>query len=496
MAQIKFSAKSRQRIIVEIGASALKWIFVKGAAGSPELVEMGVIPTARPTTQEELSAVIKKYKIQTDEVSSVLPRYQVTARNLELPSTQPAEIKKIIDLQAVKQTPYAANEIVFDYHLLKSLREGYSSVMLVVAHRQVLNAHLKLLNESNLKPQQITLGTEGSALWAARQLKNQKPEEVTAVLDVDAQASDFFILHGRELLFTQNLSVGAEKLETEAGPGAEKLADEISRSLHIYRSEEIAKEPAVLLVTGAYSALKPGFEKLAAASGIAAVQELALPDAAAKLLKDPDKSAWGNRYSFSSILGLAHQEKPLPINLVPEETLLKESILEKGRSLLVTGVLALSIFLVVSGIFGAMYYRKIQYLKWLDTKYAATQDTAGQVRAMKKRVKDVLEMHDTSLRIFDEIIHVHRVIPKEIYLTEVNISKDDRFQMQGRAESMTSVFDFVNSVKSSALFKDVETKRINKRIVDNKEVVDFEIDSRLVAQPTPATAKLQGQLKE
>ncbi|MBI4432252.1 MAG: pilus assembly protein PilM [Candidatus Omnitrophica bacterium] len=491
MPKFKMPAKSHQRLFTEIGPGGTKWVLTKGSSHSPEVVDAGFIPSEAPAG--ELQAIIKKYKLGPEDVASAIPRRQVTARNLELPSTQPAEIKKIIDLQAVKQTPYAATEILYDYHILKSFREGYSSVLLVVAHRDVLNNHLKILNEAGLKPPQVTIGAEASALWAVRHLKTPKPDDAVVFLDVDTQHTDLIVLHGRELVFSQNISVGTEKLEAEGEAGLEKWMDEVSRSMHIYRTEEIAKEPVFLLAGGATAAIKPAFERLKTVTGLADVKELPVWEPLIKIFKARGKD-YEKHLSFSSVSGLAHQDKILPINLVPEETLLKESLLEKGRNLLWTGILALSIFLVVSGIFATKVYRKTQYLKWLENRVASTQDTANQVESMKKRIKDGLALHDAGMRFFDEIIHVHRILPKEIYLTEISVARDERLQIQGRAETMTSVFDFVNNLKSNALFREVETKRINKRMVDNKEIVDFEIESRLADGPTRITAPLQTQL--
>ena len=167
---------------------------------------------------------------------------------------------------------------------------------------------------------------------------------------------------------------------------------------------------------------------------------------------------------------------------MPQEVIIKASILEKGRRLFVTGILALSILLMATSLFIQNYYRQQTYVKWLEGKLSATRDPSEEVTSARRAIQQVIGLHEANLLFLEALVRLHEVVPKEIYFTELNLTKDHRFQIQGRAESMTSVFDFVNTLKSLSLFQGIETKRLTKRISDNKEVVDFEIDSVLSDQ--------------
>ncbi len=188
-----------------------------------------------------------------------------------------------------------------------------------------------------------------------------------------------------------------------------------------------------------------------------------------------EKAAVG--VSYSAVLGLAVRPKAPPINLVPHEVAIQETLVRKSRSLFVTGILSLSIFLIVLASFAAKFYQKQSYLKMLEEKARGTSQPAELVAKKKQRINEILKIHDSSIRFFDEFLHVVRAVPDDIYITEMNLTKENHFLLQGRSSSMTSVFNFVNELKANKEFKNVESKRLTKRIVENKEVVDFEIDS-------------------
>lgn len=476
---INFKKKPRRRFIVETHVDRVKWALSSLADHAYQTLEAaGVSPLSGPDPSAEFLSVVRKYKIQPNEVVSLLPRYQVTVRNLELPSTEPGEIKKIVDLQAVKQTPYTAEEIVFAYEVLKSRREGYSSIMLVIAHRDVLNAHLKVLQDVGLRSESITLSTGCSAEWVSHALKGLPNDEISAVVDVDADRADFYLCQRESIFYTQNLSFGSQKMKEDPSVWGEKVLDELARALQIYRSEEISKEPSMLILTGAYQSLMPLAGKLTSATGLP-LREVPLDEAARRqILAQERGEEWVDRQSFTAVLGLAQQEKPA-INLIPQEITIRASFMEKSRNLLIAGVLSLSIFLVVIAIFVSRYYDKLAYLQWLKQQAAVTAPSALEVQQNRSHVREILTIHYGNARLFDVFGHLAHIMPHEIYLTDLNLNKEDELLIQGRSDSMTGALELVNQLKADKNFQDVEAKRLTKRIVDNKEIVDFEISSHL-----------------
>ena len=472
--------KSAPVLAIETADGYLKWLVARRTPQGPLVLEAGIfkLSSEKIKASEKISDLIKKYKINSHDIISCIPRRQVTTRSLEVPSTDLVEVKKIVDLQAIKQTPYSADEVVHDFYALPPNRVGYSNVMLVVAHREVVNAHMSALETVGLKSSRMLLATQGSVAWLTSQGDAKAAKQVSAVLDVDIAHTDFFVHEGDHLLFSRSLSVGAENF---IGPGAieakEKFFGDLLRTCQIYRSESFSKEPQALVLTGAYEGLRSEFNRIEAETHLQ-VKEGPRPETLKFELKG---DAPQELFSLIALLGSTLADKQKSISLVPQEVVMREDVIEKGRQLMVTGVFAMSIFLLVISLFASRFYQKKSYLKWLDQKIATTSPEAGRVDGLRKSVKYAEVIQEGNKRVLKALAQVHEKIPNQIYLTLINCTKDGHFQMQGRADSITDVFSFSEQLKASLLFRDLEAKRLTKRIVDNHEVVDFEIDSVFVS---------------
>jgi Tfp pilus assembly protein PilN len=70
-------------------------------------------------------------------------------------------------------------------------------------------------------------------------------------------------------------------------------------------------------------------------------------------------------------------------------------------------------------------------------------------------------------------------VPLDLKLTDVKFDEQGRFSVRGTADTMSTVFSFVEYMEKSKYFKDVKTKYTTKRKEETKDVADFEINSLL-----------------
>ena len=90
----------------------------------------------------KISSLASELEINSRYLILCIPRHFTTTRNLDLPSANPLEIKDMIELQIGKQTPYASDEVIKDYQILGSNADGYSRVLLVIVHRDIVDRYL------------------------------------------------------------------------------------------------------------------------------------------------------------------------------------------------------------------------------------------------------------------------------------------------------------------------------------------------------------------
>src|SRR5205823_5067615 len=109
----------------------------------------------------------------------------LTTRILALPSVDPREIKDIVELQAVKQTPYTREEITSGFYRLESDASGYSRILLAIAHRDTPTRYFRIAELAGLLADRITVSVEGVEAWFQMAMSREQPDAAKIVLLLD-----------------------------------------------------------------------------------------------------------------------------------------------------------------------------------------------------------------------------------------------------------------------------------------------------------------------
>ncbi|MFH0911158.1 MAG: hypothetical protein V1918_06625, partial [Planctomycetota bacterium] len=91
----------------------------------------------------------------------IIPRNLITLRNVAFPSHDPLEISKMVELQATRQTPYSRGDIIIKHSIIEKDPSGYSKVLLAIAHKDVINRYLKIIDKTAITPSLFTLSSQG-----------------------------------------------------------------------------------------------------------------------------------------------------------------------------------------------------------------------------------------------------------------------------------------------------------------------------------------------
>src|SRR2546428_12789508 len=370
---------SRQRTITALEFSG-EWlklarveVSAKGKRRLRRLVARPVVlPEEIPKTFVDL---VKEGVGVADSILISIPRNLVTVRNLQLPTTDPRELNEMIGLQTAKQTPYAKEEIIADFQVVRRSPEGYTDVVLITTHRSVSNRCLKILDDFRLKAAGIRLSSHGvlSTWQLMRGATRDEERGPTAVLDIDSNFSDFLVTRSGAVTFTKALSIGSAKLLSEEETESEKLAEEIQRAVDIYESERVGQGITKLVVTGAEVDLARVIPSLTTKLRLP-VQRVSLVEQlpGAREAMDLPEAQRGS-VSFAGVLGLAWNAESAGIDLTPQEVRIREALEHKGRAIMVMGILGVSILTALTALVSQHVYFKKQYLEQLDGEIARTQ---------------------------------------------------------------------------------------------------------------------------
>lgn len=443
-------------------------------------VEIGSLSDEEVT--RKISNLALELKINSRYLTLSIPRHLTTTRNLDLPSANPLEIKDMIELQIGKQTPYASDEVIKDYQILGSNADGYSRVLLVIVHRDIVGRYFKMLESAGLKVQKVSFSSEGLLNWRSLVYREKiAPEKVHILIDVDYDTSDFEVVLNDKLVFGRSISLGFSQLPGQMEQWQKKFVEEINHSIYAYQNEIMGKEIGKIIIS------RP---RLVGDSLDKAVleKEFGLSVEIIDQFKDiPLTEEGANSYnnlvrtdlSFAGLIGLGLPSGEHKIDLVPQEHLIGKAVREKGKDLYLMGILLVFILVAVSGVFLGRMYNKERYLSQLkqrlDQIQNKTKELNGMIRGIET-IKDRVYTRGTSLNLFYE---VHRAISPEIHLVSISFDGKENLTLRGESNEMSEVFSFVNKLEESPFFQNVKSKYATKRKVGDKEITDFEISCPL-----------------
>ncbi|MFH0827384.1 MAG: pilus assembly protein PilM [Candidatus Omnitrophota bacterium] len=467
---------------VELGATSVKIVKIATSLNKIELLDAWSANTSG-STDEEIAKMIgskfAEFNLRSARVINIIPTGLVITKNIEIPSTNPLEIKDIIALQAGRHTPYSREEIIVDYLDIGVYKNNYSKILLVIVARNVVKRQVEILEKAGLRFDDSFLAAEGIACASARLLKVETQNAPAAIVHIDESSTDFLVVFKGKPLFIRSLPLGAAHLSEDSQTYEGKFIEEVKRSIEGYQNEDIEKLPLTLVLCGVLSDSKGVENALGQTLHFTIKSTAYLTHVAVSGYALKQVTSFG-RVSFFDVLSPLVCQDKIKVNLIPEEIRLRKAFQERGRDLIKTGISVLTIGVLIFSVFLTHIYAKSAILKKLDKKFQAIHDDARELEASFTKInliKEYLSKRGYSLEVLGEL---YAIMKDDILLSDIRFDVQGRFSVKGTAEVMSSVFSFVEQMGKSKYFKDVKTRYTTKRKEGLKDVTDFEIQSVLV----------------
>lgn len=424
----------------------------------------------KESVSDAISKIFRDLKLNKNTVILCIPRHLATVRILELPSIDPKEIADMIELQIGKQTPYAKEEIVFSHRIIDAEREGYTKAMLVIAKHSLIKERLVALEKVGIDVQKAALSSEGVYNWfSGVELPRLQSDYSKAIIivDIDSNYSDFIVVYKGRFSFTKNILIGANNLIDERERYQEKFIDELRRSIDLYYEEAKGLKAAKLFLLGASKNIPDLANTLSARLDIPC-QTLDT----AKFIRIEEDCKF---ISATPLIGLAMKYNALQFDLMPNEMRIKKRVEEKKKYLTVAGILFTAIFTMLTFLLFIHIYNKNTYKAQLEEKLVKIKPGAQEIEKMRRLINLGQERLDANGDCLTMLSGLYEVMPKEIYLTSVDIERKKQLTIKGRALAMSDVFKFVGILENSAYFKNVKNTYATSKKEDSYEYTDFEI---------------------
>ncbi len=129
-----------------------------------DLVDYEVYPVPPEAQKEDREAQIvtlvntfvSKHQIKRERVSVAIPREKVIARFVRLPVAAKENLRRVLEYEMPKYTPFEKGEIHFDYCLLKEEKD-WLHLFCVFARKADVDTYLSLLKKMGIQPISIQI---------------------------------------------------------------------------------------------------------------------------------------------------------------------------------------------------------------------------------------------------------------------------------------------------------------------------------------------------
>lgn len=419
--------------------------FVESAENQahPQVKELSLAAHKKEQIPNLIKSFLKENKIVPEYLVLGLPRTDVAVRFLTLPATSDTEIRQMLELDFNDLFPARPEEMVYDHAVMSKGDDGYASVLLAAAPRDLVANRFSLLKHAGLVPDEVCVSSVSLFNQiAARNL----PEPAFAVVNFDDGFADVFSVRGNRLESSRAIPF-----------------DEASR-------DDFLKELGrTLLVLGAQT---KEVNKLIVAGKI---------PPAAEFVKDLE-----NRLSvpveidagLEAAKGMALESPVLRINVLPKELKAHKVKETRQRSLLYLGILVLLNISLAANIVFFKVKAKSEYLAAVKEEIKKIEGRAADIQknaAKAALLESSLAAGRMKLGLLSEI---YRSAPQGIVLTSLDISGNrgsGSIVLIGQSPDNETALKFANSLKASASVKQAVVNYMTNRKSPTQQMVDFEI---------------------
>lgn len=475
--------KIKSILALQLNDNDLKILHFKKAGAASSMLACGTLeisPAEEVGAAQALRRFLDELGIRTPWAIVSLARTHVTTRLLTLPSTDSLEIKKMAGFQALKQIPFSKDEIVLDYALLGKTPEGYSQILLAMVHKKVVQKALDLLEKAGLTVLSLRLSSEEAASFYRNywEEKNKTPTR-TLFIDFDYASTEFVLMDQGRHRFSRSVAIGKTQLGDKTC--LEKLAEELEKTLTLYKKEEpewpiqkavlVEAPPAVL---GTFQARSPEW-------GL--VFEAWNPQE--RWLRSAKKSGVfripSAQVSFSPLFGMLDNPESAGLNFYPEIFDQFRKTMSVKKELVRFSVLAVCFFILLGGL---LFFKTVQQEAVLNSLKKQTEQThplALGLKKKKEKIQLIEKQRDKKNFSLDALAEIYRIIPLTISIDSYSYDAHFGVSLKGTAYTLSDVFNLIPKLEESPYFEKVSSKGTTTKKIKDKVYTDFHLDLPLAA---------------
>jgi general secretion pathway protein L len=447
--------------------------FLKRSLGKIRLVDYGIHPIFPESQKEEreaqviglVNSFISKHQIHKERTSVSIPREKVVVRFIRLPATTKENLRKVLEYESPKYTPFEKGETYIDYQILKEEKE-WLHLFAVFVKKADVDACLSLLKKVGIKPLSIEIPSTGAFnLFSFNE--GAKEGEPSILLDVADPFYEMNLIQERNLTESFHLILPSEER------GA-KMMNTLKRSG--LKGDSLSKSTLFVYGLGADEGLLSSLKEANQIKGVS-YPPLNRIEAGKELSK---------LYKIYGPLGVALKgltKTRLDLNLLPFE--MRRRVRQIGKPLF---IIFTSLALALSLTWGmGIYIRYRKEIKVINTEMKkkkpaveVVEKLQRQKEELRKELSEFEKIKSGEVSKIEMLRELTQLLPSTVWIWNLKYTGKE-IEISGFADSAS---DLIPLLDKSSLFEKVEflTPVTKERVVmgsEAKEKERFKIKMRL-----------------
>jgi general secretion pathway protein L len=193
--------------------------FLKKTLGKIRLVDYRIYPLWSEGQKEVqqaqwislITSFVSKHQVNKERVAVSIPREKVVVRFIRLPIATKENLRKVLEYEAPKYTPFDKDEVYFDFQILKEDKESVH-VIAVFIPKSELETYLSLLRRIGIRPTSVQIPST-AALNLFFHHEGEKGTENAILLDVNSPFCEMNLIQENNWKESFHLSLPPESRE-------------------------------------------------------------------------------------------------------------------------------------------------------------------------------------------------------------------------------------------------------------------------------------------
>jgi general secretion pathway protein L len=437
-----------------------------------DLVDYGVYPISSESQKEEreaqviglVNAFLSKHQVSRERVSVAIPREKVIARFIRLPIAVKENLRKVLEYETPKYTPFEKGEIYFDYCLLKEEKE-WLHLFAVFARKAEIDSYVSLLKKMRIQPLSIQIPSV-AALNLFFYNKGGSEGETSVLADVGEPFLEMNLVRGKDWKESFHLPLPKE----EKG---KKIINAFKRSADVDPPE---RSTLFVYGLGADETILTNLKEADQLKGVS------LPPMD-RIQGEARKSQLGKIYASIGVPLKGLVSPRVDLNLLPPD--LRKKAKEVGRPLLIV-LTSLALFFGLTWAVGTfLHYRKESdavndEIKKRRPAVEALEKLQKQRDEYRKEMVELIQIRSGEISKVLVLEELTRLLPDTTWVWNLKYNGKE-MELSGFADSAS---DLIPLLDRSPLFEKVEflapvTKEMQMRGDGNKEKERFKIKAKI-----------------